>query len=485
VTTPTTTEPTPTTKPNKRKRVVVPHLTVDERVARGKAARREVPRSTHAGLNTAIARPDPVDLLEQQAQSRVPELVPIRYGRMLVSPFTFYRGAALIMASDLSGGARSGLNVQLCGDAHLMNFGVFNSPERRMVFDINDFDETAPGPFEWDVKRLAASFAIAGRDNGFNTKERRKALLAVSESYRAAMAEFAGMTNLEVWYSSLDVASFVEQSGKLVSAKLRKRAEANLDKARTKDSLQAFAKLTHMVNGEPRIISDPPLIEPIEDVVRDAGGDELELNLHEWLARYRQTLQSDRRHLLEEFRFVHAARKVVGVGSVGTRAWILLLLGRDGRDPLFLQAKEAQRSVLESFTGASRYRSSGQRIVAGQHLMQASSDIFLGYETVDGADGVKRDYYLRQLRDGKGSAVVELMDPATLTLYATLCGRALARAHARSGDRIAIASYLGTGDIFDQAIADFSETYADQNERDYDALVAAEADARVSVLRGL
>jgi uncharacterized protein (DUF2252 family) len=482
---PTTTDTTTPAPRTKSKRTVVPHLTVEERVARGKAARREVPRSTHADLNTGVARPDPIALLEQQAVSRVPELVPIRYGRMLVSPFTFYRGAALIMASDLSGGARSGLNVQLCGDAHLMNFGVFNTPERRMVFDINDFDETAPGPFEWDVKRLAASFAIAGRDNGFSTKERRKALLAVSESYRTSMAEFAGMTNLAVWYTALDVANFVEQSKTFSSAKVRKRAEANLDKARTKDSLQAFAKLTHLVNGERRIISDPPLIEPIEDIFVGRSRDDLESNLHELVARYRQTLQSDRRHLLEEFRIAHMARKVVGVGSVGTRAWILLLLGRDDSDPLFLQAKEAQPSVLESFTGASRFRSNGQRIVAGQHLMQANSDIFLGYESAEGDDGVKRDYYVRQLRDGKGSASVELMDPTTLALYGTMCGRGLARAHARSGDRIAIAAYLGNGDTFDQAIADFSETYADQNERDYDALVAAETDGRVSVLRGV
>ncbi len=439
----------------------------------------------HAELNTGLVRPDPIALLEQQAETRVPDLVPIRYGRMLVSPFTFYRGAALIMASDLSGGARSGLNVQLCGDAHLMNFGVFNTPERRMVFDINDFDETAPGPFEWDVKRLAASVAIAGRDNGFSTKQRRPALLAVAAAYRNSMAEFARMTNLAVWYTTLDVANFVEQNQKTASAKVRKRAAANIDKARTKDSLQAFEKLTHLVNGERRIISDPPLIEPIEDLFTGQSRDELESILHELIAKYRQTLQSDRRHLLEEFQMVHAARKVVGVGSVGTRAWIILLLGRDGNDPLFLQAKEAQPSVLESFTGASRYKSSGQRIVAGQHLMQANSDIFLGYETVEGLDGVKRDYYLRQLRDGKGSAMVELMDPPTLALYGAVCGRALARAHARSGDRVAIAAYLGSGDTFDQAIADFSETYADQNERDYDALVAAEADGRVSVQRGL
>jgi uncharacterized protein (DUF2252 family) len=299
------------------------------------------------------------------------------------------------------------------------------------------------------------------------------------------MAEFAGMTNLAVWYTALDVANFAQQSGKLASAKVRKRAAANIDKARTKDSLQAFAKLTHVVNGERRIISDPPLIEPIEDIFAGRSRDELESSLHELVARYRQTLQSDRRHLLEEFRIAHMAHMVVGVGSVGTRAWIILLLGRDDSDPLFLQAKEAQPSVLESFTGSSRFKSHGQRIVAGQHLMQANSDIFLVYESVEGDNGVKRNFYVRQLRDGKGSASVELMDPSTLALYGTMCGRALARAYARSGDRIAIADYLGNSDTFDQAIADFSETYADQNERDYDALVAAEADGRVSVLRGV
>ena len=474
---------TPGTTP---KRIVVPHLTVEERVARGRAARRDVPRSSHAQLGaTGVARPDPVALLEQQAETRVPDLVPIRYGRMLASPFTFYRGAALIMASDLSGSARSGLTVQLCGDAHLMNFGIFNTPERRVVFDINDFDETAPGPFEWDVKRLAASFAIAGRHKGFSTKQRRTTLLAVAASYRKSMAEFAGMTNLAVWYTALDIADLVEQAGKLASAKARQRADANIERARTKNSLQAFDKLTHLVDGERRIISNPPFIEPIENILPGHGCDEPERHLHELLARYRQTLQSDRRHLLEEFRIVHMARKVAGVGSVGTRAWIILLLGRDENDPLFLQAKEAQPSVLESFTGASRFESNGQRVVAGQHLMQANSDIFLGWESVDADDGVKRDYYIRQLRNGKGSALVELMDPSTLEVYARACGRGLARAHARSGDRIAIAAYLGNGDTFDQAIADFSETYADQNERDYDALAAAEADERVSVRRGL
>ncbi len=464
---------------------MVPHLSVAERVARGKASRREVPRASHASLSTGPARPDPVELLEGQAASRVAELVPIRYGRMLVSPFTFYRGAALIMASDLAGTARSGLNVQLCGDAHLMNFGVFGSPERRLVFDINDFDETAPGPFEWDVKRLAASFAIAGRDNGFNEKERRRSLVAVAQEYRTSMATFAGMNNLDVWYTVLDVETWLTNAGKDVKAKALKRAEANLAKARTRDSHQAYSKLTHLVDGEPRIISDPPLIQPATELFDEADHEQVRAEIHEIFVRYRETLQSDRRRLLEEFRIIDIARKVVGVGSVGTRAWVILLLGRDGNDPLFLQAKEAQASVLTSFVGPKSRVSNGQRVVNGQHLMQASSDIFLGWSSPVGFDGVKRDYYFRQLRDWKGSALVETMDPSRLELYARLCGRALARAHARSGDRIAISAYLGSSATFDNAIADFSELYADQNEADYRALVEAEATGRITVQRGL
>ena len=329
----------------------MPHPTVAERVARGKSARQEVPRASHAEYTAGPARPDPVALLEGQAASRVPDLVPIRYGRMLVSPFTFYRGAALIMASDLAGTPRSGLNVQLCGDAHLMNFGVFGSPERRLVFDINDFDETSPGPFEWDVKRLAASFAIAGRDNGFNEKERRRSLLAVANEYRTSMATFAGMHNLDVWYTVLDVDAWLTTAGKDVKAKVLKKAEANIAKARTRDSHQAYNKLTRLVDGEPRIISDPPLIEPIADLFDGPDHDRVRAEIHDVFVRYRETLQSDRRRLLEQFRIIDLARKVVGVGSVGTRAWIVLLLGRDDTDPLFLQAKEAQASVLSSFAG--------------------------------------------------------------------------------------------------------------------------------------
>ncbi len=464
---------------------VVPHLTVAERAARGKAARREVPRSSHAMLVSGVARPDPVAMLESQAASRVPELVPIRYGRMLVSAFTFYRGAALVMASDLAGTPRSGLNVQLCGDAHLMNFGVFGSPERRMMFDINDFDETAPGPFEWDVKRLAASVAIAGRDNGFARKQRSAPVLAAVEGYRASMNELAAMNNLDVWYNALDIDDFMNELRGDIGAKGLKRVEANIAKARTRDSHQAYSKLTRLVDGEPRIISDPPLIEPVSELFPADEQERLQQAIHEMVVRYRESLQSDRRRLLEEFRIVDVARKVVGVGSVGTRAWIVLLLGRDGDDPLFLQAKEAQASVLSAYVGPKGRMSNGQRVVTGQHLMQATSDIFLGWTSLVGTDGVKHDYYFRQLRDWKGSAMVETMDPNGLAVYARMCGRALARAHARSGDRVAIASYLGSGSTFDTAVGEFAEAYADQNERDYEALVAAEASGRIEVRRGL
>ena len=426
---------------------------------------------------------DPVALLESQAATRVPSLVPIRYGRMLVSPFTFYRGAALIMAADLAGTPRSGITTQLCGDAHLMNFGVYASPERRLVFGINDLDETHPGPWEWDVKRLAASFAIAGRDNGYSTKERAKVLLTLVRSYRSAMHEFAAMTNLAVWYSHMDVETAINELRSEIDPAARKRADASLAKARTRDSLQAFDKLTHVVDGQRRIISNPPLVEPIEDLFEGIERDQLQESLRGVLRSYRRTLQSDRRHLLEEFRVVDMARKVVGVGSVGTRAWIILLLGRDDNDPLFLQAKEAQASVLEEFVGRGEHLSHGERVVHGQHLMQASSDIFLGWDQVHGVDGVERDYYVRQLRDWKGAAVVEAMRPATMATYSRMCATALARAHARSGDRIAIASYLGSSDAFDHAIAQFSEAYADQTERDYDTLLQAEKDNRITASR--
>ncbi|MCU0260511.1 MAG: DUF2252 domain-containing protein, partial [Ilumatobacteraceae bacterium] len=452
---------------------VVPHLTVEERIARGRAARREVPRSSHADFRPSEHRPDPVDLLEHQAMSRVPELVPIRYGRMVASPFAFYRGGALIMAADMAGTPRSGLVTQICGDAHLMNFGVYASPERRMVFDINDFDETLPGPWEWDVKRLAASFEIAARANGFSGKDRARVVAAVVEAYRTGMSDLAERSNLDVWYARLDVEDLMRDLRDHMSSSARKRVQANIAKARSRDRLQALAKLTHVVDGRRRIISDPPLVVPIDELAGDVYSAEQINDLVRGVIRsYRQSLQSDRRHLLEEFQVVHAARKVVGVGSVGTRAWIALLSGRDDDDPLFLQVKEAQRSVLEDFAGASRYATSGARVVHGQHLMQASSDIFLGWERITGVDGETRDYYVRQLRDGKGSAEVETMRPSGLAIYAKLCGWTLARAHARSGDRIAIASYLGTSDAFDRALVEFAAAYADQNERDHAALAA-------------
>jgi uncharacterized protein (DUF2252 family) len=466
----------------------VPHLTVAERAARGKAARKEVPRSSHATFEPPANRRDPIRLLQRQAKTRVPELVPIRYGRMLVSPFTFYRGAALIMASDLSATPRSGLTVQCCGDAHLSNFGAFASPERRLVFDINDFDETLPGPWEWDVKRLAASMLIAARDSGFPVKDQDQIVLDTVEEYRSAMARFAAMKNLDVWYAHLDVEGTIQELASQFKKKVVKRAEKQVAKARTKDSMSAFSKLTHMVEGEPRIVAEPPLIVPIEDLAHGEGIGSKELfdALHQLLRSYRETLEHDRRILLEEFRLADFARKVVGVGSVGTRAWIALMLGRDGQDPLFLQMKEAEASVLEQFLGASEFENHGERVVCGQRLMQATSDIFLGWLHVpEGEGGLPRDFYGRQLKDWKGSAEIEQMVPKGMSQYGRLCGWTLARAHARSGDRIAIASYLGSGPSFDRAIVEFSNAYAEQNERDHRALVEAVDAGRITAETGL
>ena len=455
-------------------------------MARGKAARNETPRSSHGRWEPAANRPDPVALLEEQGRTRVPELVPVRYGRMLVSPFTFYRGAALIMASDLASTPRSGLNVQVCGDAHLSNFGVFASPERQLMFDINDFDETLPGPWEWDVKRLTASFEIAGRDRGFGRADRRAIALACVAEYRARMQQLAAERNLDVWYAHIEVDRIFEELKGTATKKQQAKARANVAKARTRDSMQAFTKLTHEVDGQRRIISDAPLIVPIEELIEPGSPrDDVDGELRALIRSYRRTLESDRRELLEAFEYVHAARKVVGVGSVGTRAWILLLLGRDDQDPLFLQAKEAQESVLERFVGKSRYTNAGQRVVAGQRLMQAASDIFLGWQRVTGVDGKVRDFYLRQLRDWKGSADIDTMSAPAMVLYARICAAALARAHARSGDRLAIAAYLGKSDTFDQAIADFAAAYADQNERDYQALVEAVKTGRLEAQTGL
>jgi len=454
---------------------VVEQLSRADRVARGKDARAVAPLEAHAEFAAGKSR-DPVGLLVGQAGSRVPELVPVRHGRMLVSAFTFYRGAALPMAADLATTPASGLWVQLCGDAHLSNFGAFASPERRLVFDVNDFDETLPGPFEWDVKRLAASLAVAGRDNGFPAKARRKIILAAAEGYRTAMRGFAGQPLLEVWYAHLDIEQAIGKFRSQMKAKRFKAAGKLLAKAHTKDSTKALAKLTTVTDGRRRIISDPPMIVPVEEVYSDVQAAAIYEQIRAVLGKYRRTLQSDRRHLLEQFTLVQMARKVVGVGSVGTRAWVLLMEAGDGAEPLFLQAKEAQPSVLAEYCGRSQYTNQGERVVAGQHLMQAQSDIFLGWTRSRGPDGIDRDFYMRQLRDWKLSAPIEQAVPSGMTFYARLCGWTLARAHARSGDRVALAAYLGGSAKFDQAIADFAETYADQNERDYAAFQAAVKD---------
>ncbi len=463
----------------------VPHLSVAERVARGRAARAETPRASHAIFEPSPNRPDPIEVLERQANTRVPELVPIRYGRMLVSPFTFYRGAAMIMAGDLAPTPRSGLTVQCCGDAHLSNFGVFASPERRLVFDLNDFDETLPGPWEWDVKRLAVSILIAAINNGYKGKHQERAVLAAVEAYRRAMQSFAGMNNLDVWYAHMDIDAALDELGSQMKPRMAKRTEKALAKARTRDSMSAFSKLSEVVDGRPRIVDQSPLIVPIDQLVSGRERDEIYEELHKLLRGYRSTLEFDRRVLLEQFELADFARKVVGVGSVGTRAWIALMLGRNGQDPLFLQMKEAEASVFEDFLGPGEFSNHGERVVVGQRLMQASSDIFLGWLHVEsGIDGQARDFYGRQLRDWKGAAEVEQMIPQGLAMYGKLCGWTLARAHARSGDRIAIAAYLGSGSSFDRAILDFSNAYAEQNQRDYQALSAAARSGRIEAQTG-
>ena len=462
-------------------------LTPAERVARGKTARAEVPRDSHAVFDPPKDRPDPIALLEEQAKTRVPELVPVRWGRMMVSPFTYYRGAALPMASDLATTPVSGLAVQACGDAHLSNFGLFGSAERRLMFDVNDFDETLPGPWEWDVKRLAASLEVAGRDNGLLPKQRREIVVAGVARYRQAMREFAAMTNLDVWYAHVDITEVRAQFDTQLQARQRKYMDKGLAKARTRDSTEELAKLTRIVDGRPRIISDPPLLVPIDELIpAETARADLEGEFTGLLAKYQRTLETDRRYLLQQFEFCDMARKVVGVGSVGTRCWIVLMLGRDETDPLFLQVKEAEASVLSRFVGASKYANQGQRVVAGQRLMQASSDIFLGWQRIEaGLDGQSRDFYVRQLRDWKFSVEIGALRPEGLQLYAALCGWTLARAHARSGDRIAIAAYLGGSDVFDRAIAKFASAYADQNERDFQALVDAVKSGRITAEQGL
>jgi uncharacterized protein (DUF2252 family) len=471
-------------------RTRVAHLSVDERRAKGKEARNRTPPSSHTGWVPATDRPDPVGLLEEQNVTREPDLVPVRHGRMLVSPFTFYRGTAKIMAADLAGTATAGLNVQLCGDAHLSNFGLFASPERRLLFDLNDFDETLPGPFEYDVKRLAASFMIAARNNGFAKADTKAATRASVAAYREAMASFAAMGTLDIWYAHLEedelrkgIRGAAKASKNKKGTKAARRAEKAVAKAHTRHSLQALSKLGELVDGRYRIVSQPPIIIPARDLEGTYGlnADQLERVIREQYRGYRATLQDDRRRLLERFRFVDMARKVVGVGSVGTRAFIVLLEGRDLQDPLFLQVKEATASVLEDHLPKSRHQRHGERVVRGQRMMQAASDIFLGWTK---GTQTSRHYYWRQLRDMKGSAEVETMAPVALNFYARICGWTLARAHARSGDPIAIAAYLGEDDLFDRSITDFARRYADQNERDYQAFAEAIRSGRLHALEG-
>jgi uncharacterized protein (DUF2252 family) len=459
--------------------------TLSERAAAGRAARSRLPRSVLGRLEPPPDR-DPVALLEQQAATRVAELVPIRYGRMLDSPFALYRGGALVMARDLAATAHTGLTTQLCGDAHLTNFGLFASPERRLVFDLNDFDETFRGPFEWDVKRLAASLEIAGRGQGLAKADRRRIVLAGAARYRTAMNEFARLGNLAVWYTGLDITAV--QS--VLTTKLKKTQRGRLAryeaKARTRDSDQALGKLAAVVDGEYRIVSAPPLVVPMTELLTEPERKELAAMMEDLLDRYAATLSYERRQLLRAYRLVDIARKVVGVGSVGTRAWILLLLGHDRSDPLFLQAKEAQPSVLEGLSGPRQFANQGERVVTGQRLMQAASDIFLGWQRTTGTDGVERDFYVRQLRDWKGSFEIEDAVAPGMLAYAETCGWTLARAHARGGgDRVAIAAYLGRSDAFDRAVAEFAESYADLNEGDYQALVAAERSGRIVATVGV
>jgi len=445
-------------------------LSVEERVARGRAARDAVPRGLHARWEPRPDRPDPVSLLESQAQSRLSDLTRIRYGRMAASPFSFYRGAAIVMTEDLGSTPTSRIRTQLCGDAHLTNFGVFASPERTLVFDLNDFDETLPGPSEWDLKRLAASFVIASRETGFSEEHGREVVATAVGAYASRMSRYAAEGNLGAWYSHVTADDVIEL---ISTTKGQRAARRGAAKAKTRDNLQALAKLTTLVDGRPRIVDDPPLLmrvdvnELLEDVKRTYRA-------------YRRTLQDDRRQLLERYELVDVARKVVGVGSVGTRCFVALLVGRDDRDPLFLQIKEAEASVLERRLPKSRYRNHGQRVVAGQRLMQATSDIFLGW--IRGDDG--RDYYWRQLRDMKGSVPIEALSLG-IRAYAEACGWALARAHARSGDRIAIASYVGNGDRLGRALATFAVTYADQNERDHATILAAIKSGRIVAETGV
>jgi uncharacterized protein (DUF2252 family) len=457
----------------------MPGSTVEQRIELGRAARAWSPRSAHGRFEASDDRADPIALLEEQAASRVPDLVPIRYARMAASPFAFFRGAALIMAADLASTPTSRITAQLCGDAHVSNFGLFASPERQLVFDINDFDETLPGPWEWDVKRLAASLHIAAQGNGYTDSQVRSAVLSAVTRYRTAMAEFATMSNLAVWYAYLPVESTLSRIQKELKPRTAKVVSRTVAKAKTRDHLRSYTKLVEVSGEQIRFINDPPLLVRMDDLLDDSARPEMAARVQQAFVDYRESLSADRRNLLDQFRPVELARKVVGVGSVGTRAWVMLLIGRDTADPLFMQIKEAQPSVLERFLPPSTYDNCGHRVVAGQRTMQASSDILLGWNRLTGLDNLEHDFYVRQLHDWKGSADIEQLSPEALSAYGALCAWTLARAHARSSDRVAIAAYLGSGPAFDRAVTDFAAAYAERNQSDYQALLTAIATNRL------
>jgi uncharacterized protein (DUF2252 family) len=461
------------------------YSTLAERVEVGKAARANLPRSRHGEWAPPAGRTDPLTILEEQERARVQELIPIRHGRMAASPFAFYRGAAAVMASDLALETRTGLTVQLCGDAHLVNFGGFAAPDRDLLFDVNDFDETNPGPFEWDVKRLTASLDIAGRDRGFKRVECQEVVSSGAQAYRETIREFAGMPMLQIWYSRLDLAGIERRWGAEAGGKAVRNVQRMATKAESKDNLKAFKKLTRIEDGDIRFVSDPPLLVPVSELFSGIEAQRVEDTITGSLRRYRHTLAEDRRQLFDRYRFVDLARKVVGVGSVGTRCWVALLLGQDENDPLFLQVKEADPSVLEKYSGKSRFANHGQRVVEGQRVMQAASDIMLGWDRIEGPDGIARDFYMRQLWDWKVSAPVETMTPDSLRIYAQVCGWTLARAHARSGDATAIGAYLGSGDVFDKAMVTFADAYAEQNDLDHRSLTDAIKSGRTAAAKGV
>lgn len=469
---------------------IAAHLNLEERVEIGKAARKMVGRRELDNFEPRDDARDPVKLLAEQDVTRVQSLLPIKYGRMLTSPFAFYRGAAALMADDLAAGKHTSLYAQLCGDAHLSNFGMFASPERNLVFDLNDFDETLPGPWEWDLKRLVASLVVAMRSIGGNDEQGREAARSCVEAYRRHMATLSEMRNLDVWYERIDVSKIEELLRERNDAEALRVLEKTAEKAYTKDSIREFDKLTEIVDGRRRIKSDPPVIVPVEDALKEYGiavgsPEEIAERLNTIMFEYRTSLATDRRHLIEQYDVVHMARKVVGVGSVGTRVWIILMMGRDDADPLFMQVKEAGPSVLEKYLGESEFASHGERVVAGQRLMQAATDALLGWESAHGMDGKPRDFYVRQLKDWKGSLKIEKTTPATLSRYGDACGTALSRAHARSGDRVAISAYLGKSQHTADALAEFAVSYADQNERDYARMKEAVASGQIEVIEGV